>query len=268
MSIRLAHLSDVHFGGENPGACAAALEIVERFAPDLVAVTGDLTLNGLPREFEAARAWLDRLPGPQLVTPGNHDTPYWNIPLRALVPFNRYNRFIGPPQHTKFLCDGLCAHAVNSARGAQPRLNWSKGAIDLRLVTAVIAEMAAAQGALKVFACHHPLIDPDGAPVTGSVRRGDAAARLLAEAGIDLILTGHVHNPFALAVPGSTGRSYAIGAGTLSLRTRGTPASFSLIEADASVLTVTALGWTGAEFQPNRTWTLERGLEPVAAGQP
>jgi hypothetical protein len=32
-----------------------------------------------------------------LVTPGNHDTPYWNLVLRALAPFNRYRRYIGPP---------------------------------------------------------------------------------------------------------------------------------------------------------------------------
>jgi 3',5'-cyclic AMP phosphodiesterase CpdA len=116
--LRLAHLSDIHFGGEDKAATEAAIDACAAFSPDLVVITGDLTLNGLPREFEAARAWLARLPPPYLVTPGNHDTPYWNIPLRALAPFNRYRRYIGEPDHVFFEKPGLSVHALNSARGA------------------------------------------------------------------------------------------------------------------------------------------------------
>ena len=69
MTIRIAHLSDIHFGGENAPAVEAALSAVAAFEPTLVAVTGDLTLNGLPAEFRAAAAWLSRLPPARLVTP-------------------------------------------------------------------------------------------------------------------------------------------------------------------------------------------------------
>ncbi len=55
-NIRLVHLSDIHFGVEDAAACEAAIGAVADFAPDLVVVTGDLTRNGLPREFAAARA--------------------------------------------------------------------------------------------------------------------------------------------------------------------------------------------------------------------
>ena len=96
MTIRIAHVSDIHFGGELAAAAEAALQAVDGLDPTFIAVTGDLTLNGLPREFRAARDWLARLRQPLLVTPGNHDTPYWNLPLRALRPFDRYRRYIGP----------------------------------------------------------------------------------------------------------------------------------------------------------------------------
>ena len=56
MTIRIAHLSDTHFGGEDRAAIEAAIEAVAAFEPTLTAVTGDLTLNGLPREFRRARA--------------------------------------------------------------------------------------------------------------------------------------------------------------------------------------------------------------------
>ena len=132
MTVRIAHLSDIHFGGEITEAVEAALEAVAAFAPTLNVVTGDLTLNGLPAEFRAAAAWLARLPGPRLVTPGNHDTPYWNLVLRALTPFARYRRYIGRADAATFDAPGLTARCLNSARGAQPRPNWSKGAISLR----------------------------------------------------------------------------------------------------------------------------------------
>lgn len=255
--VRLVHLSDIHFGVEDAAACEAAIGAVADFAPDLVVVSGDLTRNGLPREFRAARAWLDRLPSPRLVTPGNHDTPYWNLALRALTPFNRYRRYIGP-SHQAIDLDGVAARAINSARGPQPRLNWSKGAVRLNRVSEAGAQLAAAGDRLKVFACHHPLREIEGEKVAGGVRRGEAASAILAQAEVDLILTGHLHQPFALPLPYGDGRTYAVGAGTLSLRTRGPPAGFSTIEADADEIMVIAHGWTGSHFEPFRTWGLPR----------
>ncbi len=262
MTIRIAHLSDIHFGGENVAATEAAIAAVAAFAPDLVAVTGDLTLNGLPREFKAASAWLQRLPGPKIVTPGNHDTPYWNLVLRALTPFARYRRYIGQANATGFDGPGLVARSLNSARGAQPRLDWSKGAMALAPLRGLAWGDSADPGALKVFACHHPLVDIDGAPVTGGVHRGSQAAAILAQAHVDLVLTGHVHNPFALPLPYGSLDCYALGAGTLSLRTRGTPAGFSTIVAARDRFTVTAMGWDKDRFQAAQSWELPRRLRP------
>jgi hypothetical protein len=67
-----------------------------------------------------------------------------------------------------------------------------------------------------------------------------------------------VHVPFALPLPGVTSPCYALGAGTLSVRTRGTPQSFSTIVADAASFEVTAMGWTGQGFEPIQTWSLPR----------
>jgi hypothetical protein len=99
--------------------------------------------------------------------------------------------------------------AVNTARGAQPRLNWSKGAVNLAAIRQVASEMKPAKAALKVLVCHHPRIETRSVAVTGGVHRGEAAALILAEAGIDLILTGHVHNPFAVALPHSERLTYS-----------------------------------------------------------
>lgn len=260
--IRIAHLSDIHFGGEIAEAVEASVAAVAAFAPTLTVVTGDITLNGLPREFRAARAWLARLPRPLIVTPGNHDTPYWNLVLRALTPFARYRRYVGEPDFAAVDLPGLAARSLNSARGAQPRPDWSKGAIDLVSLDRIDWGPASARP-LRVFACHHPLIDIEGAPVTGGVRRGAAAAGRLAAAGVELILTGHVHNPFVLPLPIGARDCYAIGAGTLSVRTRGAPPGFSTIIAKPAQFEVQAQGWTGTAFEPVRRWTAPRRSAPA-----
>jgi len=256
---RLIHLSDIHFGAEVRPAVEAAVAYVQAAPPDMIVVTGDLTLNGLPKEFRAAAAWLRRLPNPTILTPGNHDTPYWNIPLRALRPFERYRRYIGPPKCAAFDGGALGVRTINTARGAQPRPDWSKGAISLQATTAAIASLAARPAeTLKVVGCHHPLMDVEGAPVTGGVYRGADAAQRFAEGGIDLVLTGHVHVPFAFALPFGDHKTYAVGAGTLSRRTRGAPPSFNLIEITPQVVVVTAMAWTGEVFTPDQQWRLER----------
>ena len=53
MTLRLAHLSDIHFGGENAPAVAAATTFVNAGDFDLVVVSGDVTRFAEVPEFEA-----------------------------------------------------------------------------------------------------------------------------------------------------------------------------------------------------------------------
>lgn len=268
-TIRLVHLSDVHFGCENVGATEAAVAAAHAFAPTLTVISGDLTANGRLEEFQAARKWLDRLPQPQVVTPGNHDVPYFSLSGRLLRPFKLYREHVGRHDIAAAYLPGLTVRAINTARGFQPRLDWSKGAINLAAVKAAADEMHVATHALKVLVCHHPLIEMKHAAVTGGVYRGGAAARILAAAGVDLILTGHVHDPFAMPVFDAQHGLYAVGGGTLSLRTRGTRAGFTTIEADANSINVASLAWTGSEFETATVWTLPRRAAPsVGAARP
>ncbi|ACK51266.1 metallophosphoesterase [Methylocella silvestris BL2] len=255
--IRLVHLSDPHFGTENGDAVEAAAAAARALRPDLTIVSGDLTAEGRSQEFSAARDWLASLPQPQIVTPGNHDTPVWNLPQRLFWPFGRYRAYVGQPAAAGFL-PGLTVRSLNTARGVQPRFDWSKGSIDLDAVRQAAKEMTVATKALKVFVCHHPLVEMTNAAVSGGVHRGLAAARLLAEQNIDLILSGHVHNPFSLALPWGDGKTYAVGAGTLSQRTRGTPACFLTIEAGPDTIRVAVQEWTGAGFEQGLVWALPR----------
>lgn len=257
--MRIAHLSDIHFGGENPQAVAAATAWLAAESLDLVVVSGDLTRFGEKAEFVSAAAWLKDLPEPRLVTPGNHDAPYLAWYDRLFTPFARYERAIGRARFQTHLAPGLAVYGLNTARGVQPRANWSKGQISQNQVAEALTWFAQAPAdALRIVVCHHPLTEMIGGPMTGKVWRGEAAAQAFAEAGVDLVLSGHIHAPFTWPYGYGDGHTYAAGAGTLSVRERGVPPGFNLIETDAAEMHVQALAWTGSKFEPSRTWSLAR----------
>ena len=257
---RVIQFSDVHFGCEHVHAVAAAVDYARAVPHDLVLITGDITQQGFPREFEAGGAWIRAMPQPVFVTVGNHDVPYWDVAARLFWPWRAFEAATGHPAHDhEFKRDNLMVRGVTTARGWQARPNWSKGVIDLdQTRRAAEALRNAPIGALRILACHHPLIEMIGTPMTGDVKRGDKAALIFAEAGVDLITTGHVHVPFALGIDLSDRCSYAIGCGTLSHRERGAPPSFNRIEWDAREIVVTAVVWTGQRFEDHQTWRLPR----------
>ncbi|HWA63550.1 MAG TPA: metallophosphoesterase [Caulobacteraceae bacterium] len=255
MTVRVLHLSDIHFGHENVAAVDATALFIAKTPFDLLVVSGDVTQYGERREFEAARRWFARLPGPRLVVPGNHDTPWMGLWERLTAPFARYERAIGPAHGDAFVSPAICASAANTARGWQVRMDWSKGEFTRGQAEAAAAALGRTPaGVLRLFVCHHPLMELPGAPMTARVRGGREGARRLAEAGVDVILSGHLHVPFVQALPYGEGRTYAVGAGTLSLRERGAPPGFNVLEADAGQMTVTAMAWDGRQLAPAEVW--------------
>ena len=257
--IRIVHLSDIHFGGENVAAVRASVGFVNRGGFDVAVVSGDLTRFGEIEEFRAAEAWLNALSPPRLVCPGNHDAPYLAWWERFFRPFGRFTRFVGPARVQTFDAPGLAMFGLNTARGVQPRPDWSKGSISPDQIAEASAWFAAQPaGGLRVLVCHHPLIEMVDGPMTAETWRGEAAARAFAEDGVDLVLSGHVHAPFVGAYPYADRRTYAVGAGTLSVRERGVPPSLNTLEVFDREVRVTAHDWTGERFAPTRSWSLER----------
>lgn len=258
---RILQFSDIHFGCEHEEAVAAASTYAHAYKADLNLVTGDITQTGKRREFLAARDWLESLPKPVFVVVGNHDVPFWNVLARALWPWRAFEEATGHPAHDhEFSGDGFMVRGVTTARGWQMRLNWSKGVIDLNQTRrSAEALRQTAPDSLRILACHHPLVEMINTPMTGRVIRGERAARIFTEAGVDLITTGHVHVPFALPIDMSERRCYAIGCGTLSRRLRDDyPPSFNRIEWDAHYLTITVMKWDGSGFVSGEEWKLRR----------
>ena len=266
MTVRILHFTDVHFGAQEDRLIELATAYAHDHAHDLIVVSGDLTQTGRPREFMKAQAWLERLPRPLVTCAGNHDTTYYNLALRCLKPWGRFRHWIGPIEGQEHRSPGLAVRTVNTARGIQMRRNWAKGSARLRDFRAAGKALeASSPGDLRVVVCHHPLMEVLGEPITGDVTRGKAAAAILAQHRVDLVLGGHFHHPFASILPVGDERTHCAGASTLSVRKRGVPQGFNVIEADESSIRISALDFVGDALVEGRRWSLprRRPFEPL-----
>src|SRR5258707_386171 len=91
---KIVHLSDLHFGRIDYAVIGPLTEEIGRIDPDLIVVSGDLTQRAKTSEFIEARAFLDTLPKPQIIVPGNHDVPLHNVYDRFIHPLTKYRRYI------------------------------------------------------------------------------------------------------------------------------------------------------------------------------
>ena len=225
--IKLFHVSDVHFGAEDPEALAWFARCVADERPDAVVMTGDLTMRAKTREFEAGAEWLKSLGVPLTVEVGNHDIPYYSDPLRRLFrPYSRYaaiERMLEKPLDLP----GVAVIPLKTTARAQWRWNWSKGHVSVRSLTKALALISEVpKGKLILIAAHHPLVDA-GTVGTAKTTNGRAALEALADAGAHAVLSGHVHDPFDVPWERNGWTVRLIGAGTLSKRTRATPPAFN-----------------------------------------
>lgn len=228
---RLFHISDIHFGAED----SAALDWFRRTAlaerPDAVIVTGDLTMRARAREFAAAADWIRSLDLPVAIGVGNHDLPYFNLAARFTMPYRRY-RALAASIDRPLEGEGVAVVPLKTTARAQLRLNWSKGHVSSEALRDTLTQIdAVPSGDIVLVAAHHPLMEGDTL-MDARTRGGPAALKELALAGVDAVLSGHVHDPFdrPCEVAGRVVR--LIGAGTLSERLRSTPPSFNELRVD------------------------------------
>src|ERR1044072_2561301 len=113
---KIIHLSDLHFGRVDAGLLEPLVEAVCEAEPSLVVVSGDLTQRARSHQFEEARAFLDRLPKPQVVVPGNHDVPLYDVYSRFARPLDKWRRFIADEIEPTYEDEEMFVAGVNTAR--------------------------------------------------------------------------------------------------------------------------------------------------------
>jgi DNA repair exonuclease SbcCD nuclease subunit len=129
------------------------------------------------------------------VIPGNHDVPLFNLAARALSPYGGYSRFFGPELEPRFSSADCLVVGVKTTR----RYRHVDGEISSEQCERVAAELRQAQPTqLRIVVLHQPLAVPRAAEQKNVVHGRDRAIAAWADAGADLVLSGHIHLPFVL----------------------------------------------------------------------
>ncbi|MHB8735353.1 MAG: metallophosphoesterase family protein [Terriglobales bacterium] len=247
----LAHLSDPHFGRLDQAVLDALQASVIGARPDLVVVSGDLTQRARASEFEDARRFLDALPFPKLVVPGNHDVPFFNVLRRGLRPFAKYRQFISADTEPFYADEEVAVLGINTVRTSRLK----SGRINRQQVARGCEQLATCGPTVtRVVVTHHPFDLPTTQGRGALVGRARMAMTDFARCQVDLFLAGHFHVSHAgssalrYSIPGHA--AVVVQAGTAaSTRGRGELNSFNLIRVDRPMLDVER--WT---------WDPERGV--------
>lgn len=195
-----------------------------------------MTQRARKHQFLQARNFLDRLPSPLLVIPGNHDVPLYNLFLRFFCPLGRYKAFIADVSDVAMTTEGsrLCVVGLNSARS----FTIDGGGLGDKQLAWAEAQFARSPSSCRVVAVHHHFL-PDGGHQQ-PIRRAQYLLRRFANMGVEMVLVGHRHWARAERTPQGP---VVVQAGTVvSRRGKGEEKgknSYNVIEVDSSAIQVT-----------------------------
>jgi len=252
----IIQFADIHFGVEDQEAMGCVKATIAKLKPDLILICGDITQNGSDEEFKAAQGWIKTLDGPKLITPGNHDTPMYGVIERLTRPFAKYNKWIAPLSLPYFTNEDVTILPYNSARGWLFGFDWSLGAVNLKDLANLTDEMKRlSQGGVEIIMAHHPMIYPTLSPLQKHTKNGEKTLEYLSHRNVDIVLTGHIHVPFAIERHPNETEVISIGAGTLSRRRRNKPASFNHISINQNTIEVSAIEFKDGDFISTQTFS-------------
>jgi len=281
---RIAHLSDIHFGANDPRIVDAATAWLEERRPDLVVISGDFTQRARVDQFRAASAWLNRLRSAGLkllVVPGNHDVPLYDVVRRFMAPLDRYKRYISSDLCPFYEDAEVAILGLNTARSLtikDGRINHDQMEILRQRLAAVAPDKT------RILVTHHPLFAMPigrGGELSEAVGQHEDAIQAAREAGVHLALAGHFHQTYAESATKmveQAGGALVIQAGTAtSTRLRNDePQSFNWLHVHRNnEVELQVIVWDGTGFQRashvayhqhGDRWTGEAVDHPVSVG--
>jgi 3',5'-cyclic AMP phosphodiesterase CpdA len=250
---RVVQISDLHFGNNDPSLLQPLREAIWRIQPNLLIICGDLAEHASSQEFQQARDFLESLPKPQIVVPGNHDLPFYNLVSRGTIGLSRYRRFVTTDTHPRWEDDEMVVIGANTSR-LWPIRGGSLSSLQLERLASEFA--AVPEGKMRLLVTHHPFDLPGTQDRHLIVSHAKRSIQRLAPL-VDILLAGHIH----ISSMGSTATRYKtaghalvfVQAGTaVSRRDKGEVNSFNALQLyghDAQKKTAVVETWTWRKEQ-------------------
>lgn len=230
---RVLQLSDPHFGTEQPLVVDALHRFIDSCVPDVLLLSGDITQRARRHQFDAAQRFLNRVTCPVLAIPGNHDIPLFNLFARFINPYGNFRRTFGEHLEPEFSDPDILVIGVNTTRASRHK----NGEVSASQTARIIERLRQAEpGQLRIVMQHHPVRAVAESDTANLLIGREQAVPAWVDAGMDLLLGGHIHLPYVWPLYGRTGetgrKAWTVQAGTaLSSRTRGeVPNSVNLIQ--------------------------------------
>ena len=240
-------MSDIHVGAGlfRPELLTAVIDETNEMEPDLVAVAGDLTMEGHRWEFEEAKEYLDRLTCPNVVVAmGNHDA--------QVVGYWHFEEFFGIREKSLKISVPEGEAKVVTLDSSKPDL--AEGEVGREHYGWLDSEFRGWDRGPKILVVHHHIlaVPGTGRDVNNLRDAGDVMA-ILREVEVDMVLSGHRHVPYVWSISGVR----IVHSGTAStLRVRGnSPPSYNVIDINENEVNITLK-------QPGKG---EAGEEPLAS---
>ena len=266
--MRLAHVSDLHFGAIESGRPGALRRALEQVAPDLLVVSGDLSQRGTEAEMREAMEFLKTLPQPQFIVPGNHDIPHGHhLWARFKQTWRTYKKVVAADLEPVWQNDAVAIIGANSVRAGGWYLDWSRGHLSgeqLRRIAACCEQIP--EHLLRVLVVHHPPAAPPQGTRRHLLDRRKRFFSALNEAGVDLVMCGHFHMSYAvpLMLPGNLRRAcvLSVASTATSYRLEGEPNGFHVIDVPSSQNRMDIQAWRWEQqqgaFKPASEWSFQR----------
>lgn len=239
------HLSDLHFGQIDEAILASLKACIHEICPDLVAVSGDLTQRARSRQFRAARAFLESIPAPRIIVPGNHDVPMRDLVARFLRPLAKYRHFITEDLAPFYRDAEIMVLGINTARS----LTIKGGRINATQIALACKRLGnGGEELIRILVTHHPFHVPEGGDANDRARCAPQALARLGQCPLDILLAGHLHRshsgPLAERFRIGAYGALAVSAGTaISTRVRGEPNSFNVLCIERPHIGVSRCSW-------------------------
>jgi len=190
--VVIAHISDLHCSrahsgktGFNPGKLASCIMEINKLKPNVVIVTGDLTMFGFKDDYNLAKKYLSKIKAPMIVIPGNHDSRYCG--------YDYFDEYFGH-RDTSIELPGISIIGIDTSVPDLDEGHIGRG--KLGVLVDKLEKMPKTN--CKIVAMHHHLV---AVPKTGRERSTITDAGDVLEAfvksGVDLILCGHRHAPYS-----------------------------------------------------------------------